>query len=276
MSADLAALRAYVTTDTGVQNKSDSTVLLCVTHSNLNANFMELRFDRYMTIDKVKNKLQTHCGTNATAMQLSLKDYDGNMVAHLNEGARMLGYYSPEDGYTIHVVDLDPNSASANGWLEDVSKVEKYVMSDEDYDKREGSIRKWKQENLARDPTWTVEKAMAEKRGVEYIPPKAKIDDEEFMAEEAKGIEVGMRCEVTPGAKRGEVKFVGKNVEGFPLGWWIGVQFDEPVGKNDGSVKGVRFFECMEGYGSFQRPDKVAVGDYPEEDDPFADDEDEI
>ena len=131
--------------------------------------------------DKVKNKLQTHCGTNATAMQLSLKDYDGNMVAHLNEGARMLGYYSPEDGYTIHVVDLDPNSASANGWLEDVSKVEKYVMSDEDYDKREGSIRKWKQENLARDPTWTVEKAMAEKRGVEYIPPKAKIDDEEFM-----------------------------------------------------------------------------------------------
>ena len=97
-----------------------------------------------------------------------------------------------------------------------------------------------------------------------------------IMAEEAKGIEVGMRCEVTPGAKRGEVKFVGKNVEGFPLGWWIGVQFDEPVGKNDGSVKGVRFFECMEGYGSFQRPDKVAVGDYPEEDDPFADDEDEI
>ena len=62
MSADLAALRAYVTTDTGVQNKSDSTVLLCVTHSNLNANFMELRFDRYMTIDKVRR-----CRLNTSA-----------------------------------------------------------------------------------------------------------------------------------------------------------------------------------------------------------------
>lgn len=275
MSADLAALREYVVADTGVQNKADSTVLMMVTHSNLNANFMELRFDRYMTVDKLKNKLQTHCGTNASAMQLSLKDWDGNLVAHMNDDSRMLGYYSPEDGYIIHVVDLDPNSASANGWLEDVSKVEKYMMSDDDYNKREGTYRQWKQEQLAKDPTWTLEKAMAEKRGEEYVPPKAKIEDEDFMAEEAKGIEVGNRCEVSPGGKRGEVKFVGKDVKGLPLGWWVGVQFDEPVGKNDGSVKGVRYFECMEGYGSFQRPDKVTVGDFPE-DDPFAESDDEI
>ena len=37
--------------------------------------------------------------------------------------------------------------------------------------------------------------------------------------------------------------FVGK-VEGLPKGWWVGVKFDEPVGKNDGTVKGKRFFEC--------------------------------
>lgn len=276
MSAQLAALREYVVADTGVQNKADSTVLMMVTHSNLKANFMELRFDRYMTVDKLKNKLQTHVGTNASAMQLSLKDWDGNLVAHMNDDSRMLGYYSPEDGYVIHIVDMDPNSASANGWLEDVSKVDKYMMSDEDYNKREGTYRQWKEEQLRKDPTWTLEKAMAEKRGETYVPPKAKIEDEDLMAEEAKGIEVGMRCEVTPGAKRGEVKFVGKDVQGLPLGWWVGVQFDEPLGKNDGTVKGVRYFECMDGYGSFQRPDKVAVGDYPEEDDPFAEDEDEI
>jgi tubulin-folding cofactor B len=48
--------------------------------------------------------------------------------------------------------------------------------------------------------------------------------------------------------------FVGNKVDGLPKGWWIGVKFDEPVGKNDGSVKknGVRLFECDDGYGSFQ------------------------
>ena len=74
MSADLASLRNYVTSDTGAQCKADSTVLLCVSHSNLKARFLEIRFDRYMTVARVKEKLMTHCGTNASAMVLSLKD----------------------------------------------------------------------------------------------------------------------------------------------------------------------------------------------------------
>lgn len=41
----------------------------------------------------------------------------------------------------MHVIDSDPLSASANGWLEDTSKVEKYVMTDEDYAKRENTYR---------------------------------------------------------------------------------------------------------------------------------------
>jgi hypothetical protein len=48
MSASLAALRDYVTADTGVQHRADSTVLLSVTHSNLRSTFMELRFDLHV------------------------------------------------------------------------------------------------------------------------------------------------------------------------------------------------------------------------------------
>ncbi len=34
---------------------------------------------------------------------------------------------------------------SANGWLEDVTKVKKYEMSDEDYNKRHDTFRKYKE-----------------------------------------------------------------------------------------------------------------------------------
>ena len=72
------------------------------------------------------------------------------------------------------------------------------------------------------------------------------------------------------------VRFVGK-CEGLPLGYWVGVQYDEPVGKNDGSVKGRRFFECPQGYGAFVRPNLVVTGDFPPEDEDFAfSEEDEI
>lgn len=44
---------------------------------------------------------------------------------------------------------------------------------------------------------------------------------------------VGDRCEVDPGAKRGVVKFVGR-AESLAPGFWVGIQYDEPLGKHDG------------------------------------------
>ena len=54
------------------------------------------------------------------------------------------------------------------------------------------------------------------------------------------------------GLKRAEVMYIGK----LPIapGYWIGVRYDEPVGKNDGSVMGERFFECPMNFGGFIRP----------------------
>lgn len=47
-------------------------------------------------------------------------------------------------------------------------------------------------------------------------------------------LKVGDRCQVEPGEKRGVVKFVGQ-AETLRPGFWVGVQYDEPVGKHDGS-----------------------------------------
>lgn len=46
-------------------------------------------------------------------------------------------------------------------------------------------------------------------------------------------IKVGDRCAVEPGEKRGVVKFVGR-AESVAPGFWVGIQYDEPLGKHDG------------------------------------------
>ena len=69
-------------------------------------------------------------------------------------------------------------------------------------------------------------------------------------------------------------RYVGQ-CQGLPKGFWIGIQYDEPVGKNNGTVKGTQYFDCAQGYGAFVRPDTVTAGDFPPVDD-FLTDEDEI
>lgn len=70
-------------------------------------------------------------------------------------------------------------------------------------------------------------------------------------------------------------RYVGR-CEGLPKGFWVGIQYDEPVGKNDGSVKNKRYFECQEGFGAFVRPANVKQGDYPTVDEFQFSDGDEI
>lgn len=70
-------------------------------------------------------------------------------------------------------------------------------------------------------------------------------------------------------------RYVGP-CEGLPDGIWVGVQYDEPVGKNDGSVKGRRYFACPEGFGGFVRPTAVRVGHYPPLDEDLFGSDDEI
>ena len=67
----------------------------------------------------------------------------------------------------------------------------------------------------------------------------------------------------------GEVKYIGE--VHFKPGMWVGIQYDEPFGKNDGSVEEKRYFQCQPKYGGFVRVANVTVGDFPEEG--FSDDE---
>ena len=66
---------------------------------------------------------------------------------------------------------------------------------------------------------------------------------------------IGSIVEVPVG--RGLVRFYGAT--SFSPGKWVGIELNEPVGKNDGTVQGVKYFTCKPNHGMFIRPSQVKV-----------------
>uniref|UniRef100_A0A8C9YJW0 CAP-Gly domain containing linker protein 1 n=1 Tax=Sander lucioperca TaxID=283035 RepID=A0A8C9YJW0_SANLU len=67
--------------------------------------------------------------------------------------------------------------------------------------------------------------------------------------------QIGERVWVN-GNKPGYIQFLGEAQ--FAPGQWAGIVLDEPIGKNDGSVAGVRYFQCEALRGIFTRPSKLS------------------
>jgi tubulin-folding cofactor B len=63
------------------------------------------------------------------------------MICEMADNNKMLGFYSVSSGMEVHIIDTDPFSLSRGGGLTDVSLVQKYKMSEEDYDKKKGTLR---------------------------------------------------------------------------------------------------------------------------------------
>ncbi|KAF9269345.1 hypothetical protein L218DRAFT_969850 [Marasmius fiardii PR-910] len=207
----------------------------------------ERRFDPHITVEQLKSKLEFMTGISPTNQSISLlnSENDANVIARLSDDSKMLGFYGPKDFQVLKVDDLNP-STSFTGQLTDVSQVEKFELSDAAYAQRQDSVLAYKQRNK-----------------VGRFAPK---DESTAHKEPEVNISLGSRCEVEstePGlSKRGTVRFVGQT-KFRSDGVWVGIEYDEPFGKNDGSVDGERYFNCRPNYGVFVRPEKVKIGDYP-------------
>ena len=126
-------------------------------------------------------------------------------------------------------------------------------MPPEEYEARSDSVLAWKKsQKLGRfDPN----APSAEDQKIQTLQREV----------EERGIVIGKRCHLLPTAddRRGTISYIG-NVSQIPgPGTWVGITLDEPVGKNDGTIGGQRYFECKKNCGVFVRPDRIEIGDFP-------------
>ncbi|XP_061136897.1 CAP-Gly domain-containing linker protein 3 isoform X3 [Syngnathus typhle] len=85
---------------------------------------------------------------------------------------------------------------------------------------------------------------------------KARKKKTSAVSPEAEGLDAQVGDQVlVAGQKNGIVRFFGKT--DFAPGLWFGVELDQPTGKHDGSVFGVRYFSCLPKYGVFAPPSRV-------------------
>lgn len=192
-------------------------------------------------------------------------------------------------------MDTNP-STSFTGQLTDVSQVEKFELTENEYAQRQGMLPFLEWSPYANSNSAFLDTVLAYKQR-HKIGRFAEKTEEPQAPAPIVDIPLGSRCEVETSEegfhKRGAVRFVGPTKFGKGGGVWVGVEYDEPIGRNDGrywspctlcvplslirallsSVEGERYFTCKPNFGVFVRPDRVKIGDFPVEEINFDDDE---
>merc|ERR1719495_603105 len=181
-------------------------------------------------------------------MTITVLDKDDKVVCTLCGDEKLLGSFPVDNGHTLQVED----TSRTKGEFENTAAVEKFELTKDDYSKRGDTVQAFLKKNKLGKYN---EEEMAQ-----LANEKAKNEEAERKLAEEGGMVDGARCEVTvagAGKRRGTIRFSGK--VHFQPGWWVGVQYDEPTGKNDGSVGGKRYFSCPDKYGGFVKPVSVKV-----------------
>ncbi|KAF3050820.1 hypothetical protein E8E11_005857 [Didymella keratinophila] len=213
----------------------------------------ERRISPSWSIAHLKSRLEPITGVPASSQQLSLRvgSQDAVPISAVDEEQTRLAQFPLQPYAEITVIDTRPPAARID--FTDLSTVNKYVMPAAEYETRTDSVLAWKK---------------AQKLG-RFDPDAPSIEQQKILASEReieeRGLVVGGRVRLLPesDARRGTVSYTGLVSEIPGIGAWVGVTLDEPTGKNDGSVKGKRYFECGNNCGVFVRPERCEAGDFP-------------
>ena len=226
---DYDSLKSYVSGG-APRSVSSSVALLDVQHSLIQQRFVEIPFDVHGGLDAVKDKIHSLCGTAPAYQRLYLDGPNGTLLsaaaatdasaAVSSSSSLSLSSFGVSGGssssavgrHWLYVVDTDPFALGRNGALHDVSQVSKYVMSDEEYRKRDNTYRVFKEQQRRADPNWQSvfqqRRQQQQQRG--GGTHSANNNDEstaaESLEEVRRRVSVGSRCLVQPADRRGVVK----------------------------------------------------------------------
>ncbi|KAI6249212.1 Cell polarity protein [Erysiphe necator] len=219
----------------------------------------ERRINPSWTITQLKLKLEPVTGIPSSSQELILRTGDKSSVTIMSkdEDQTTLETFLLVPYSEINVRDLRPVAMRPN--YTDTSQVPKFEISPDQYEKMTDSVLAWKKANkLGRFDPHAL-----------HSEEKAKQVFEREIQD--RGIEVGRRCRIdSEDLKRGTVMYVGEVQEiSSGVGKWVGIRLDEPVGKNDGSLGGKRYWgkEGDSKSGVFVRPQRVEIGEFPVIDD---------
>ncbi|CAF0914964.1 unnamed protein product [Rotaria sp. Silwood1] len=210
------------------------------------------RFKRSIHIGELKNQLELITGAQSQSMKIHVHDERGTKLFDLDDDTRTLGSYNVESKMVLQV---EETNLKQTHMFDDTGDVPKYELTSEEYASRKNTAKQFLQEHKIGKYNPTAQEEHAKKEQ----------EKEKHEQELANKINVNDRCEVTvptQPTKRGTVMFKGE--VHFKPGVWVGIRYDEPLGKNNGSVEGKKYFECPDKYGAFVRPSAVTVGDFPE------------
>ncbi|MCJ1367540.1 hypothetical protein MMC16_006674 [Acarospora aff. strigata] len=259
---------------------------LQITSENASA---ERRVTPSWTVAQLKTKLEPVTGIPPSAQKLVLKlpDQNGVVLEAEDEESVRLGRWPLQPYAEIIVTDTRPPAARLH--LPDPTSVPKYTMPASEYATRSDSVLAWKKANkLGRFDPHAADAEAVKKEAAERE-----------IAE--RGIAPGKRCRLissttdTDSTRRGTILYIGplpsiSHAQTFPPSDtpktdnstptstqsqlpWIGISLDEPLGRNDGTLNGTKYFDSKPKHGIFVRPERVDVGDWPVLDE-FADDGD--
>lgn len=218
------------------------------------------RFSNDITLKELCDKLYLVVGI--APQDMALKVYSRSElylnVTKVDDTNASLKPFINDDKAEIKIVVSDTNANSIANQLKDLEgenldgsdiKIA-FQYSEQEYQQRDDSVLKWKQKNnLGRfDPN--------------YI--KNKKDEVNQNQELATKLVLNERCSVKTtgqGERRGWLRFIGKISDINEVDTWCGIEFDEPVGKNNGVFKGTTYFGPVnDNYGGFVKPISVQTG----------------
>ena len=203
---------------------------------------------------------------------------------------RLASHASPTDAShppTSQVATSDATASSNLETLVENPNVQKFELTREEYEQRGDTVKAYKERNkIGRFADAPASQRIAAPFPPEFavgvrvkvsLPPPSASSSSPFPGTFATMALPQRRSPSSPVAppqdpkeayvRLGTIRYLGPTKFGTTSSEnWVGVEYDEPVGTNDGSVNGERFFSCRVKYGGFVKTERCEVGDWAAED----------